>query len=199
MSGLPSKDCPLCRVSFTTVKLFPNPIESPREWFNFIDADNSGELSLQEVVDALQCQLKLDWRKIESDAAILWPKWDVDNSGNISLEEFLNPETGILTYLNQHYQNTNLELEVPSIVDQSREWFIYWDADHSQSLDKSEVCRALIKTFRLLGEDTTTIASTLDNIWNIFDTDGSGEIEIGEFIASGNLADAIKAQLLHTH
>jgi Ca2+-binding EF-hand superfamily protein len=199
LDNLQDRSCPICRTKFSIVKVFPNPIESPEEWFNFIDADNSGELSLQEVVDALQCQLKLDWRKISSDATILWSKWDVDNSGNISLEEFLDPETGVLTYLNQHYQNTNVIVEPPSIIDQSREWFIYWDEDHSQSLDKSEVCRALIKTFRLMGKNTTSISRTIDCIWSIFDTDESGEIEIDEFISPGNLADAICAQLAHVH
>ena len=45
----------------------PNPILSPRKWFEFVDKDNSGTLSYGELCSGLKSQILLDWSQIESD------------------------------------------------------------------------------------------------------------------------------------
>ena len=76
-------------------------------------------------------------------------------------------------------------------------WFRYWDDDHSASLEKEELLRALVHTFKL-GKDyerLQTIRSTLDAIWPMFDTDGSGSIEMEEFLGADGLANTIVATI----
>jgi hypothetical protein len=65
------------------------------------------------------------------------------------------------------------------------------------SLEKDEIVRALIKTFRMTYGAILAreIAETLDAIWVIFDHDGSGSIEMDEFISRDGLCDTILASL----
>lgn len=156
---------------------------------------SNGQLSLKEVIEGLKISVDLDWRRIESDSDRLFRRWDADNSGEISYTEFTE---GLLPYLQRHYPSAYRAPGVaPDITRQSREWFQYWDEDGSMSLERDEIARALIKTFRmtygpiLMGE----ISQTLDAIWGIFDQDGSGSIEIDEFISPDGLCDTILASL----
>ena len=168
----------------------------PEGWFTFVDTDGNGQLSLKEAIDGLVSQLPLDYDRIEQDVQSLWSKWDKDHNGLLSKSEFLDQRTGMISYLLNYYSKTEPDLQPPSIKANNIEWFHFWDQNNSNSLEKSEIIRALIKTFRLDGRETTNIADIIDNIWVLFDTDGSGSIEIDEFVAPDNLADTILAQLL---
>ena len=53
------------------------------------------------------------------------------------------------------------------------------------------MARALIKTFQLRAEKIEEIGNIIDNIWFLFDHDGSGVIEMEEFAAPDNFADTI--------
>ena len=58
--------------------------------------------------------------------------------------------------------------------------------------------RALIKSFKLSEsiEKVNMMRETVDAVWPIFDTDGSGEIEVAEFaLPDEGLADSIIASL----
>ena len=60
------------------------------------------------------------------------------------------------------------------LQERKREWFGYWDEDHSESLEKDELVRALVHTFGL-GKDydkLSALRGTLDAMWCIFDEDG---------------------------
>lgn len=74
----------------------------------------------------------------------------------------------------------------------------FWDEDNSGSLDKEEVVRALLKTFRMTSDQHQVfqMRSTIDAIWPMFDDDGSGSIERNEFLRPNEgLADTIVATL----
>lgn len=198
--GLQSNICPLCNTEFYSIALVPNVLTRPEAWFRFIDVDNSESLSLQEIVDALQATLSLDWKLIEEDVTRLFGHWDVSNKGDLSMEDFLKPG-GLLQYITSHLVPPESRPPPPDIR-KKQEWFRYWDSDGSHSLDKSEICRAVVKTFRHMhnGLDdpahNKNIASFLDMVWPIFDHDGSGAIELEEFVATDNLGDTILAELL---
>ena len=63
---------------------------------------------------------------------------------------------------------------------------------------QEEIVRALIKTFKM-SEDHARMNAMRDivgAVWAVFDSDGSGSIEIDEFTAPGDgLADAIIASM----
>lgn len=100
----------------------------------------------------------------------------------------------MLPYLQSKYPH-NPRPPPPDISKDKLGWFTYWDEDRSGQLDKSEVARALIKTLRLLNIDRSALTATIDDIWPIFDTDGSGQISMQEFCATDGLADTICAQV----
>jgi len=79
-------------------------------------------------------------------------------------------------------------------------WFRFWDEDDSGSLEKEEVVRAIIKSLRLSNDQARVqqMRSTIDAIWPIFDSDGSGSIEIGECLHPGEgLIDTLIATTAH--
>ena len=189
------KQCPLCRIDFARTVPLPNPQTNPREWFSFVDVDGSGSLEYQEVTDGLLACLPLDWRRIEADMDKLFPQWAV--KGRVDLTQFSKPD-GVLSYIMAHYAVKKAKPEPPDLRAHREDWFRYWDVidgDGNGKLDKGEICRALIKTLHLSGAARSGIGDTLDNIWCLFDHDGSGSVELSEFIARDGLADTLIAEL----
>lgn len=186
--------CPLCRTSFDKMVDVPPLAVDPKKWFDYLDTDQDGALGYDEIIEGLKSQVKLDWIRIEADVDSLWSQWDRDKNGSINFAEFAHPETGVMKYLMTHYPN-NPRPPPPDIRRDKMGWFSYWDEDRSGLLDKDEVARALIKTFRLYNIDRSAVVGTLDVIWPIFDSDNSGTIDLTEFVATDGLADTISAQL----
>jgi hypothetical protein len=77
--------------------------------------------------------------------------------------------------------------------------FEYFDEDASGTLEKGEVIRALIKTFRLSSDlrKVEEMRSVVEAVWGMFDPDGSDSIDSGEFLARDGLADTIVATARH--
>jgi len=86
--------------------------------------------------------------------------------------------------------------EVPSIVNDPTAWFAFWDFDDSGALDKEEVVRALIKTFKLGRDDVRKaqdMRAVVNATWGLFDPDGSGSVDRREFLMRDGLAETIVA------
>ena len=80
--------------------------------------------------------------------------------------------------------------------------FIYANLlDGSGSLEKEEIVRGLIKTFNLSSSFSkiNELREILDNVWSIFDTDGSGSIELNEFLQRDGLGETLVASLPAFH
>lgn len=209
--------CPMCRTAYDSHLIIPDPRIDPEGWFKLIDWDNSCELDPEEVTDGLKATVDLDFRRVEADIQSLWSRWDHDGNGSISLNEF---KTGLLPYILENYPGAerpipHLETEVPSafefydivaarengavpdISTKPRLWFQYWDEDDGGTLDKYEVLRAVIKTFRICDTAANTghIFELLDAVWPIFDHDESGEIDLDEFTTADGLCDTLLATI----
>lgn len=190
------KTCPICRAQFTTTIQLPNILDDTAKWFRTVDADNNGSLSKAELCEALHAQFPLSLT--DSSWNSLWNRFDKDKSGDLSLSEITEPGTGVLAYVLYHFMAASTA-PPPSLVQDKRAWFVYFDEDGGGTMCKNEVARAIIKTFGL-SSSNTKVAETvemLDNIWFIFDTDGSGDIDIDEFCAGNGLGDTIIASLSH--
>ena len=165
------------------------------------DADKSGCLSKEEVLDGLQACVDLDWRRIESSIDSLWTTWDRDSGGSLSYEEFSHPTTGLLNFVRRNFARAEggEPREPPDIRRRAREWFGFWDEDGSGALSKSEIVRALVKTFRVHSSaqavQVATIEETVDAVFPLFDSDGSGEVDVDEFTMADGLCDTIIASM----
>jgi len=192
-------NCPECRGQFDTLQPLPVLDKSnAREWFNAVDVDGDKRLDRNEVVTVLKAQYRLDWRKLEEHLDTLWQRWDQDGSGDLAYEELFAPD-GLIAYITGDVvaaqfapQPTMPSGEVPELSD-APAWFKYWDTDGNGQLDQQEVQRALMKTFRLGSEmhRVHTMRETLDTVWPLFDHDGNGEIDFGEFTSHNGLGETL--------
>ncbi|GMI28166.1 hypothetical protein TeGR_g674 [Tetraparma gracilis] len=190
---LAPRQCPVCRAPFAALLPLPPILDGAREWFDVVDVDRSGALSKAELCEALHAQFPLALDDEGWD--LLWRRWDKDGSGEIEFGEIMEPATGPLAFLLSNYLRTESTPPPPLTPSTKRAFFLFYDYDSGGTLCKAEVCRALIKTFSLSSSNAKVreMTATLDGVWCVFDPDGSGEIDVEEFVAEGGLADAIIA------
>jgi len=197
-----SGNCPLTRKPIASVLDVPDIRSNPEGWFAAVDMNGDGRLSRLEVVECLKAQLPVDSSALDATLADqdhwMWQQWDSDSSGFIERQELLHPQ-GLAAYVRQAFERSRRSSEhIPDIAADKEAWYRYWDEDTSGELDKEEVVRALLKTFRMTSdqERVTQMRSTIDAVWPIFDDDGSGSIDRDEFLRPNEgLADTIVATL----
>lgn len=191
------QSCPICRAPYDRTVTLVDPIQEPETWFDMIDKDGSGSLSHQEVLEGLKATVDIDWRRLETDIGVLFRRWDVGGSGEITLDEFLK---GPLIYIERNRGGSPDDDEVPDITSDPTGWFKFWDVDGNNSLQKDEVARALIKTLRLrehgkYGVSVEEIVEVLSAVWSLFDHDNSDGIDVDEFISPDGLCETILASV----
>mmetsp|Transcript_19398 Transcript_19398/g.57673 ORF Transcript_19398/g.57673 Transcript_19398/m.57673 type:complete len:335 (-) Transcript_19398:37-1041(-) len=187
--------CPVCRAPFSELRTFPS-IDDARAWFQAVDADGNGRLDQREVAAALKaCLADLDSERFDRELPTLWRRWDKNGDGTLTFDELFQRD-GLVNYVRGAYRGHREDGEPPPLSD-PRGWFSFWDYDGSNSLDKAEIHRALVKTFGLAGQydRISTMADTLNAVWGIFDHDGSGDVDRAEFAASGGLGETLNASL----
>lgn len=190
--------CPVCGVRYTGLVKFPD-ISDPQAWFQAVDTDFDGRLTKDEVVAALKATCRgLDVAAFDRDIDSLWVNWDANRDGYVTIDEIFRENIGLLAYARQAYAQTRSPVDPPPLSDQHA-WFTFWDGDRSNTLDKAEVHRALVKTFDLEADPSAIAAmgSTLDAVWGIFDMDNNGTIDRGEFVAPDGLGATLAANLAH--
>jgi len=197
--------CPLTRKPIATVMVVPDVRTNPDAWFTAVDVDGNNKLSRFEAIEALKAQFALDVAGLDAAVADpdhwMWQQWDVDRSGTLERNELLAKPSGLVASLPQLFASTSQPGKAPDITDRQA-WFDFWDSpagggDGNGVLDKEEVIRALIKTLRLSSDPASVqgMRATIDAVWGIFDTDGSGTTERCEFLQADGLADTIVATL----
>jgi len=189
--------CPVTRKPVRAVVLLPDIRRDPKGWFKLVDMDGDGRLSRKEVLEVFKAQLPIDWRKLEreAEAGDLWRIWDKDGSGFLEENELMGGQ-GLVAYVTAVFGGAVVVAAIPDIKNNRNGWFHHFDEDRSGTLEKGEVCRALIKTLGLSPKMMDITIEFIEAIWPVFDTDGSGSIEQHEFLlANTGLADTIIAQL----
>eukprot|EP01063_Lacrimia_lanifica_P011132 TRINITY_DN17912_c0_g1_i1.p1 TRINITY_DN17912_c0_g1~~TRINITY_DN17912_c0_g1_i1.p1 ORF type:complete len:293 (+),score=69.47 TRINITY_DN17912_c0_g1_i1:42-920(+) len=203
MCQMPSfgQRCPLCRTPYTHCEKMPDPQADPDIWFKYVDSDQSGYLSQNNVRDVILATLSLDQTVLEKLLEENWERWDRTKSGGITRKEL----PGLLNFVKESLGRTSPPAfkEVPDISDR-KAWFDFWDEDQDGSLDRGEVARGMVKTFdqniitpnrTLSREKIQAFQMSLEAVWGTFDHNGSGKITRAEFLSPNGLADAIIALL----
>lgn len=199
--------CPLTRKPIASVVEVPSIRHDPNAWFDAVDVDHNNRLTRHETIEALKAQFPVDVASL--DAAItnpdhwMWERWDVNRDGTITRDELLAPN-GLVASVPELFAPRSTApngSDTPPISDKAA-WFDFWDSpltggNSSGTLEKEEVVRALLKTLGTTGDANAVMAmrSTVLSVWGIFDMDGSGSVERGEFLARDGLADTIIATL----
>lgn len=206
--------CPLTRKPIASVQPIPDVRTDPEGWFTAVDVDCSNTLTRAEAVEALKAQFPVDVAGMDHALSdpdhALWKQWDIDGSGTLERNELLAKPGGLVASIAQGQLFAPLPsstvgrgAEPPGIANKAA-WFDFWDShaaggNGSGTLDKEEVVRGLLKTLKLTTDAArvTQMRGTIDATWCVFDTDGSGVIERGEFLQADGLADTIIATLAH--
>ena len=191
------KTCPICRAPFVKLADVPDFDANPKNWFGIVDANGDGTLSKGEVIEIMKATMAIDYKALEKNVDNLWPRWDHDGSGEIDFNELCHPKLGLLVYVRAHFARIKREPPPELNIRNLEIWFTYWDEDGNGSLEKEEILRALIKTFKLSSTPARLkeMREMLDVLWPLFDSDGSGEVELGEFIARDGLGESLCASM----
>jgi len=191
-----SGNCPLCRATFTSVIAVPKLEDDPPAWFKAVDLNSDGCLTKNEIKYVLLAQMPIDEVILDEELNSYFRRMDKNKDSKISFQELMNPQCGLIPYVRS--KAVSHAAAVPDIKSNKEAWYRHYDENNNGSLQKDEVVRGLIQTFKA-GHDhekTQQIEQTLDAVWPIFDFDGSGSIEKSEFLRPGDgLADTIIASL----
>lgn len=218
ITGTDYRNCPSCQKQYMHIKIVPDPRHNPAEWFKIIDIDGDGKLNKEEVIYAVKSTLPINWKAFEAqikeevrdhagnliDGQNLWLKWDHNNDGTICVDEFIGRDS-LLDYVLNNYPIPEDDI-IPKLVQGDKEsyksFFNYWDSiasagDGNGQLSKSELTRALKKSFRRWHFNTDGIDDVVEAANSILDHDGNGEIDINEFCSTDGWAETILANLAY--
>ena len=81
--ALPSSTCPVCRAEFQHIVQVPRVDRYPHEWFTIIDYSRTGNLTKQEIRDALSGMVPVGEDKVSNIIQEKWHSWDPENHGHI--------------------------------------------------------------------------------------------------------------------
>lgn len=197
--------CPMCEQPYDSTVVMPDPREDPSLWFHLVDFDGSGSLSKQEVVEAVKSTISCNWKQLEEQLndvydvegnllreESLWRRWDTDDSGALSCEEFI-ASGGLLDFVLTNYPIPEVRPMPMLIADDHasyRKFFEYWDSPENGGngdgkWEKREIRRALKKSFRNWHFSVENIDEMIDNVNVICDPDQNGEIDLEEFMLPG--------------
>jgi hypothetical protein len=75
-------------------------------------------------------------------------------------------------------------MEAPDIREDPKGWFEYFDYDRSDTLDRFELLRGLIKSFSLSTDPSIclNLRMVLNAVWPLFDPNGDGVLSKTEFL-----------------
>ena len=161
-----------------------------RKAFQYVDLDHSGTLDRSEIERALHMwNVPITAEKLDQ----LWDTLDVNSNGEISYAEFVNalardtagqkidPAGPAATQLTKEQRETKQALRqaedaVSSKFTDMRKAFQYVDLDHSGTVNRSELERALqMWNIQMPPEK-------LDVLWDEIDYNRNGEISYAEFV-----------------
>jgi len=196
--------CPLCRAPFTGVAPVP-PLALPKAWFDAMDVDRNGRLDQLEVLHALAATLPLDSKALEAALPALLPDRCGLGARALTFSDLFGPG-GLLPTLRRspklrraappHVSRAAASPRCPDLGRNRRAWFLFWDADGSGSLEREEIVRGLVKSFKSdlpteLFNKRVRMRYVVEEIWPMIDTDANGCITLDEFCRAGGLADLI--------
>jgi len=193
--------CPITRKPISSVATVPAVQTDPDGWFAICDINGDGKLSRKEALECLKAQYAVDVglldQAVADESHWMWQQWDSDRSGFLERHELLAKPNGLVASIQQLFPATPRGV-IPDLHADKAGWYDFFDADRSGSLEQEEVVRALIKTLGLSQNQAKVreMRETVQMIWPIFDHDGSGSIERGEYLKPNDgLADTILATL----
>jgi len=181
-------NCPVCSSAVDGLKDLVDPQANPMGWFDQVDFDGNKKLSKAEVQEVLKATCPVDYRALDAQFDSLWLQWDKKGEGELA---FYDVEP-ILSFVIGQMKPVEAPRAPP--VSDKEAFFRFFDEDNSGYLDKDEVVRGMIKAYDLSVnlKAIQVLRESIEVLWVICDTDGSGFIELDEFCVDGGMADQLE-------
>ncbi|KAH8072965.1 hypothetical protein JL720_11055 [Aureococcus anophagefferens] len=91
--------CPLCRRESGAIVPLPSLFAEPRRWFDLLDVEGDGRVEPDDVLATLKSQLPLDESALDDKWDEIWDHFDMDGTGTLSYDEFVDEERGLRAFL----------------------------------------------------------------------------------------------------
>ena len=162
--------CPVCRRQSSSITKLPSLFDDPKRWFELVDADRCGEIEADDVLATLKAQLPVDEESIDQRWDGMWAHLDADGSGKMSFAELVNPENGLVAFLEKAGLGKNAaptkasqpdRPPCPDLATDPGGWFDHWDDDGEGHMGEGDVLRALVHSLEIRG-DRSQIQGTAD-------------------------------------
>jgi len=186
--------CPLCRASAHEVMPLPDITVNPRLWFQFLDAECTGRIDRNTIVQALEAMLPLDTENLrEAMQEHCWSGWDKSQDDCMGESDFFSPG-GLLEWVRGHQhelQSSKARGPAPPL-DKSEDWFRHWDSDKRGRLRRGEVLRAICEAARVSSLEMNRVRQLKKAVEAVWEQHASPDGTISrERFLEGGVADAL--------
>jgi hypothetical protein len=195
-----ARGCPLCRAEYSEIYTVPS-WSSQEAWFATMDIANTRCLTLQELCEAIIATVPVNSCALEAMLPTLLAARGKRLEEAMSFQDLFGPD-GLLLDLQESMRllpagviNQRIDA-CPDFKCDKRAWFEYWDTDRSGVLEREEVVRGLVKSFKSdvssrLCKKRLRMRYLVEEMWPLVDFDGNGRISVDEFCRKDGLADLI--------
>jgi len=187
--------CPECRRHAAAMRALPPLSEDPLHWFQFVaGADCESTVARPMLLRTLSAMLPLEADAIEEVVEGL-----ASLGQEVNAAEFLTHP--LFVWLWQHLQEHFRCSKLPPAPDleERRAWFRHWNLSQSGRLSRSEVLRAVLRSFRLTSLDKQKVSemrTRIDHMWDAWTAQRPCGMELSptceEFAAEGGFGDLLE-------
>jgi len=133
----------------------PHPFEDPDGWYQALDVFGSNRLPREKVLEALVATLPV---QVKALRAAVWKKGQL--RGKLSFAECQE----VLDHLKMEFPKIQ-RCQAPTLpdIEQTEDWFAYWDAGGAGVLTQEETTRAILKSFP--NHDLPVLRAAVDVAW----------------------------------
>lgn len=157
--------CPECRRHAVDMQPLPSMCQDPLTCFEFLSGEEN-YLARPMLLRTLSALLPLDSEALEAQGDALDPE--------VSAEDFIsNPLfVWVWRHLQEHQRCMQRLRSAPNLEDR-RAWFKYWNFSNTGRLTRSEVLRAILRSFRVTSLEKQKISdlrSRVEKVWDVWIT-----------------------------
>lgn len=201
--------CVLCNEVYSGLRVIP-PITEPVAWFKIMDVGQTGCLSKDEFYHGVLATFNIEPLPTKRQLDVVWDARGFSENGGATCKEILGRYGLIWMFQRTGERNAEAKHQVASAVSQLHHvrmncpkfasdmagWFCHWDSSETGTLEREEVARGLVRTFRVQEQmegyaKLLRVRAGLEEAWLEANTSEEGLVSLAEFCRPGGLGDLL--------